>query len=67
MNHYSKGKFASSDYTFCANVKCKKRKTCARNFERYPEWKNEIVSMSNFICEEENYNDNNMPRRNTMC
>lgn len=52
MSNYIKGKFASTDHTFCTNDKCNKRKTCARAWERY-DLKNKIVSMANFECEED--------------
>ena len=53
MSNYIEGKFASYDYSFCTNMKCKKRKKCARAWERYPELKGKRVSMSNFICGED--------------
>lgn len=52
MNNYIKGKFRSTDYTFCVNDKCAKRKTCARAFERY-DLEGKIVSMEKFECEED--------------
>jgi hypothetical protein len=58
MDYFVEGKFINKDYTFCINKKCKRRKECARNLDKYNmNFKIGPVSVADYKCEEDKSND----------